>query len=397
MKTFEYRAIDVEGAPLRGRAWASTEVELDREFEQSGITLTSVKEVGGARARGKYKLKPRDLHQITTQLATVTAAGVPLVEGIQGIGARLRDENSRLLLEEVVTDLEAGEGLSGAMERHPKAFPVVYQSSVRAGEASGALDIVLIRLAKYLEWAQTMKSTTIQALIYPTILLFAISGLIGILLYFVLPRIMKIFPGGREDLPSQTQFVLGASDLLVNHIFVFGFLAVASVAGFIMAMKKPRGREIIHGLILKVPKFGSVASQIATSKFASTACTLQAAGCDVFTMLKISGTSCGNEAMARSFDRVTDYVRNGLTIADALERENKVDPLLIQMVSVGEKTGRLDTCLNRLVEYYDDEVPRTVKRFLAFFEPMMLIVAGGVVAFILLAALMPIFNLYESL
>lgn len=397
MKTFEYSAVNLDGESLSGRAWASSETELDRELESSGITLTSAKEVGGGKLRGRFRLKPRELHQITTQLATVTSAGVPIVDGLEGIGRRLASENARDLMEAIVRDLEAGEGLSCAMERHPSAFPTVYRSSVEAGEASGSLDTVLDRLAKYLEWAQTMKATTIQALIYPSILFFAIQGLIGVLLYFVLPRIMKIFPGGPEDLPAQTRFVMGASDFLVDNILVIGAGVVAGIVGFVFALKKDRGRELIHGVLLSLPKFGSVASQIATSKFASTASTLQAAGCDVFTVLKISGATCGNAAMAKSFERVTTSVRGGLTIADALERENKVDPLLIQMVSVGEKTGRLDHCLNRLVDYYDEEVPRTVKRFLSFLEPAMLIFAGGIVTFILLAALMPIFQLYETL
>ena len=397
MKSFEYSAIDLHGQTLTGNAWASSEVALDQELEESGATLISVKEASVARSRRRLKLKTRELHQITTQLATVTAAGVPIVEGVEGIGRRIGDENARILLEEVVRDLEAGEGLSNAMQHHPRAFPIVYRSSVEAGEASGSLDTVLGRLARYLEWAQTMKATTIQALIYPTILFFAINGLIAILLYFVLPRIIKIFPGGQQDLPAQTRFVMAASDFMVDHIVVLGAVGVALVVGTVLMHKREAGRACLHGMLLRIPKFGVVASQIATSKFASTASTLQAAGCDVFTVLRIAGVSCGNAAMASSFERVTEHVRNGLPIADALERENRVDPLLIQMVSVGEKTGHLDTCLNRLVDYYDEEVPRTVKRFLAFFEPMMLLFAGAVVTFILLAALMPIFQLYETL
>lgn len=398
MKTFEYTAVDVAGRPITGRAWATNEVALDAELERSGVTLTRAQEVTGtARRRRKHRLKPWTLHQITTQLATVTSAGVPIVEGIGGIARRVDRPETKHLLEEIVADLEAGEGLSGAMARHPEAFPVVYRSSVEAGEAAGALETVLLRLARYLEWSQNMRSTTVQALIYPSILLCAILGLIGILLYFVLPRIVKIFPGGQADLPLQTRIVMGASDFMVENAAVIAVCAVIAIVGFVVALRRDGGREFLHGLALKLPKLGSVARQIATSRFASTASTLQAAGCDVFTMLRISGATCGNAAMAKSFARATESVRNGARIADALEREARVDSLLIQMVSVGERTGQLDGCLGRLVDYYDTEVPRAVKRFLSILEPLMLLFAGAVVTFILLAALLPIFQLYESL
>ena len=397
MKTFEYVAIDLDGNAVVGRAWASNEVELDRELERDGVTLTSAQEVGGARKRGKHKLKPRALHQVTTQLATVTGAGIPIVEGLEGIQERMQDTATRELLSEMVADLQAGEPLSEVMERHPKAFPKVYRSSVEAGEASGALDEVLMRLAHYLEWSQSMRATTIQALIYPAILMFAITGLIGILLYFVLPRIVKLFPGGRDELPSETQLVMGMSDFMVAHIFeILGVIVACAVAVFI-ALRREGGRQFLHGCVLSLPKFGSVLGQISTSKFASTARTLQTAGCDVFTVLRIAGNACGNASLSASFARATEHVRNGSTIADALEREKHVDPLLTQMVSVGEKSGQLDQCLARLVEYYDEEVPRVVKRFLSFLEPAMLLGAGIVVTFILLAALMPIFKLYESM
>ncbi|MEM7517941.1 MAG: type II secretion system F family protein, partial [Planctomycetota bacterium] len=276
-------------------------------------------------------------------------------------------------------------------------FPGVYRASVEAGEASGALDLVLGRLGGYLEWTQSMRSTTVQALIYPMILCFAILGLILILLYFVLPRIMGIFPGGPEDLPAQTRFVLAASDFLRANGLVLLGVGIASAISFAVSFRTPGGKRFFHGLLLRVPKLGMVLAKIATSRFASTASTLQAAGCDVFKVLRIAGATCGNAAMAAGFERATERVRNGQTIADALEDARGVDPLLIQMVAVGEKTGRLDDCLNRVVEYYDQEVPRAVKRFISILEPLLLVVAGGVVAFILLAALMPIFKLYESL
>ncbi len=397
MKAFEYVAADPRGRRTSGTAWASGENELDSLLEAKGLVLTEAKVIADDRAVRRTRVKKAELINLTNQLATVTGAGVPLVEGLRGIGERLETEGGRRLVQEMVTGLEAGESLSNVMGSYPKAFPDVYRSSVAAGEEAGALERVLQRLASHLEWVRGMRATTVQALIYPVILCFAIFGLILVLLYFVLPRIVGMFPGGAEDLPAETRFVLAISNFLRDQwlpLLIGGSLAgVAAVFG----SRRPAGRRFLHRQLLRIPKLGTVASQIATSKFACTAGILQAAGCDVFTVLNVSSRCCGNAAMEAAFNRATERVKRGATISDALEQEPLMDSLLVQMVSVGERTGDLDRCLERLVKHYDDEVPRSVKRFLSLLEPALLLGAGGVVAFILLAALLPIFDLYESM
>jgi general secretion pathway protein F len=397
VKTFEYAATDAQGAVLRGRAWAASEVELDRELEGRGLTLTAAKAISGDATSRRLKLSRYDLLALTTQLATVTAAGVSLVDGLESIGERLESERARLLVGELVAALRSGESLSGAMERFPATFPEVYRSSVRAGEASGSLDTVLLRLAKYLEWSRGMRATTVQAMIYPGLLITALFGLVLVLLGFLLPRVLKLFPGGKESLPTETRIVLGASEFLRENALALGAGAVALAAAVTWLARQPYGKRFLHGWMLAIPRFGRVVQQLATSRFASTASILQSAGCDVFTVLNIAGSTCGNASMAACFARSTESVRKGATITQALERERYIDPLLTQMVNIGERTGQLDDCLTRLVAYYDEEVPRTVKRFLAFLEPAMLLAAGAVVAFILMAALMPIFKLYENI
>ncbi len=397
MNTYDYVAALADGTSIAGRAWAKSEVELDRDLEDKGLLLTSARVVSSARRARKLKISRQDLIALTTQLATVSAAGVRIVEGLSGIGERLPNAQSRLLVDEMVTALKQGVSLSEAMDRHPASFPVVYRASVRAGEASGAIDVVLSRLAKYLTWVRGMRATTVQAMIYPSILFFALFGLVLVLLYYVLPQIIGLFPGGREDLPSQTRAVLTVSDFLTANWLILLLGAGGVGAGLWASARHETGRELLSKALLYFPKFGNLARQIATSKFASTASILQKAGCDVFTVIGVSGQTCGNAALAAGFARVNESVRRGLTITQGLEREDRIDPLLIQLVSVGERTGDLEGCLGKLVEYYDEEIPRAVKRFLSFLEPAMLLVAGAVVAFILMAAIMPIFSLYETL
>lgn len=397
MKTYEYTAVAPNGDRVRSTTRARSEADLDREIEARGLLLAEARVVSGEGRKVDGRMTSSELLSFTTQLATVSGAGVPLVDGLRSIGARLEKPRSRELVADMVAGLSAGESLSDVMSRHPRAFPPVYRSSVVAGEAAGSLDTVLERLAKYLEWSRTMRATATHALIYPTILLGAITGLIVILLYFVLPRILKLFPGGAGDLPTETRIVLLASNFLRDNVLILSVVATAGTFAFFSWLRTPRGRLTFDGLLLRVPKLGAVQAQIATSRFASTAAILQAAGCDVFTVLNVAARACGNSAMEQAFGRATDSVRRGSTITDGLDREPRVDPLLKQMVGVGEKSGELDSCLERLVRYYDEEIPRTVKRFLAVVEPLMLILAGAIVAFILLAALMPIFRLYEKM
>jgi type II secretory pathway component PulF len=397
MNTYQYVAVGPRGDTQVGRQMAESEIALDRELEARGLCLTKAALVSSSRSARSRKLVHEDLISVTTQLAVVAGAGVHVVEGLEGIGARLERPASRAVIEDVVRSLRAGSMLSDAVDKHPRSFPSVYRASLRAAEVSGALDVVLGRVARYLEWTRGIRATTIQALIYPSILFCALSGLVLVLLYFVLPRIIGMFPGGREQLPSETRFVLAISDFLTGNWVALAVLAGAAFAGLTAMRRSERGREVFDRALLAIPKYGRVAQQIAISRFASTASVLQAAGCDVFTVLDVSGSTCGNAAITSAFARASQHVRRGQTITQALERESVVDPLLVQMVSIGEKTGELDMCLAKLVAYYDEEIPRTVKRFLSVLEPAMLLVAGFVVAVILLAALMPIFTLYETI
>jgi type II secretory pathway component PulF len=397
VKAFEYVAADANGGRITGTAWAADETELDLNLERDGLLLTRARKVTDAKKGRSTAVGREELINLTNQLSTVTSAGVPIVEGLAGIGPRLESRAGRQLVEEMVTALRTGESLSSVVAAYPRTFSSVYRSTVLAGEASGALDLVLTRLAAHLDWVRKIRATTIQALIYPAILLCAVFGLICLLLTFVLPRIIGLFPGGVEDLPMQTRIVIGASDFLRgNALWLLPALG-ATFVGLLWTWRNPRGRAALDSIVLRIPKLGSIANQLATTKFASSASILQSAGCDVFTILDVSASTCGNAAMARAFGRVAEAVRRGGTLSDALAAEPLADSLLVQMIDVGERTGRLDECLEKLVSHYDEEIPRRVKRFLALLEPTILLGAGVVVAFILLATLLPIFDLYDSM
>lgn len=397
VRAFEYVAADALGHAVSGVAWADDEFELDARLGGQGLVLTRARTVLDEKRMRPLALKSSELILLTTQLATVTAAGLPLLQGLQGIRARVPGQRSRRLLGEMISALESGQPLSTILERYPRAFPPVYRASVVAGEASGALDKVLVRMAAHLEWARGMRATTFQALIYPTLLAGALAGLIAILLFFLLPRIVTLFPAGSADLPSQTRFVLAVSATLRAHVWLLAGFGLALWTAVATLLRDARGRAWLDRRLLSLPVFGGVASALATSKFASTAAILQSAGCDIFTVLDVAARASGNAAMQAAFGRVRERVRRGEPLADSLAAEPLVDSLLIQLVAVGERSGDLDRCLERVAAHYDLEIPRIVRRMLSLLEPGLLVIAGVVVAFLLLAALLPMFQLMESI
>lgn len=397
MPTFEFVAAGPGGQRISGRERAESERALDAELERRGLVLTGAKPLDESKTSARCKLSRDQLVTLTTQLATVTGAGVPVVEGLEGIGERLTTPGSKALIERMLEGLRGGESLSEVMDAFPKAFPAVYRASVRAGEASGSLDAVLARMAKFLEWTRAMRATTAQALVYPSILLMAIGGLVVVLLYYVMPKLMTLFPPDATDLPWQTEVVLGASNVLRENALAFALGFVGFVVAAVTSWRRPGFQLFLDRFLLRIPRFGAVVNKLAMSRFASTAATLHAAGCNVFTVLQVSSETCGNSVLRAAFDRAIERVRKGVAISDALAEEPRVDPLLVQMVSVGERAGALEHTLSKLAEYYDDEVPRTVKRFLSLLEPLLLLGAGGLVSFILMAAVLPLFELYDNI
>lgn len=396
VKNWRYEAVGPEGR-VKGFMKASDEVDLDRSLAREGITLVSAKFIKAAPRKESHRMVGNDLVIFTTQLATVLGAGVPMVEGMRDLGKRMRTLASREVIEDVVRELEAGSSLSKALGSRPRSFPLIYRSSVQAGEMSGSMPEVLQRLAGHMEWTRSIRQATTQALVYPVILATAIMGLVITLVTFLVPRIVKMFPGGADELPWQTRQVLNVSNFLTGHwILLLGAIAAGAV-GFFMTLRTPKGRLWLSSRLLAFPRVGEVVRMFATAKFASTAGTLQNAGCSVADVIGLAGQSCGSTRMAHSFNRANDEVQRGATISEALGADPRMDPLLLQMVAVGERAGDLGGCLDKLSEHYDRELPRVVKWMLALLEPAMIVVGGMVVAYTLLAAFLPLLDMYDKL
>jgi len=393
MRTYEFVAVGANGATLKGREAAADEAQLDRELERRGAVLLRARV---ARSDGG-RLRPRELIAFTSQLAVTVEAGVPLLEALEGLARRSAREESRVVIERLGRALRGGVSLFEALEKEPLTFPPLYIHSIRAAEASGALAPLLLRLSKHLEWQQGVRGTVRQALIYPAFLGAALMGLVTLMLTFLIPRLAALYPGGRGDLPVPTQIVMGVSDVVRGFAPWLAVLFVAAVVALLFLRRVPRFVQATHRVLLAVPAIGPVVHQVATSRFAAIAATLQSAGCEIRLVIDIAAASCGNAALGAALRRVGQSAQRGSTLHEGLSKEPLVDPLLTQLVAVGEATGNLDGCLARLAAWYDEEVPRQVKRFIALLEPTLLLISAVVVGFLLLAALLPIFKLYETL
>ena len=396
-RLFDYMARRMDGTEVLGRATADGELELDRRLQQDGLTLIRSKPFKPGAGIESLRMPRQDLLAFTSQLATMVQAGLPLLQTLQHLAKHSRSKAASRIIQSILRQIEGGASLSLAFASHPGVFPNTYVAMVKSGEMSGRLPEVLRKQGKFLEWLREIKSTTKQALIYPTALCVAILGLVVILVTFLIPRLVGLFPGGHEDLPSQTKFVLAISDFVIGRWPLLVLGVVGAGVGFAILLRIQSTRVVLSHLLLRIPRLGNLMRMLAVARFCTTASALHSSGCEIVRTLQIAGDSCGNSYMRGCFQRVIETVRGGETISEGMRRVGDLDPYLVQLTTVGEESGRLGECLEFLAESYNTEVPRAVKWGLGLIEPVILIVGGVVVAFLLLAAILPIFKIYETL
>tara|TARA_R110002072_G_scaffold235480_2_gene393019 strand:- start:704 stop:1936 length:1233 start_codon:yes stop_codon:yes gene_type:complete len=396
-KLFEYKAMRVDGTAVVGRATAVGELDLDRLLQRDGLMLVKATPSKAGRGLEAMRMKRQELVAFTNQLATMIQAGVPLLQSLQHLAEHSRSKAARDVVQSVLRQIEGGASLSEAFEAHPGIFPGTYVAMVKSGEMSTSLPDVLRRQGKYMEWVREVQGITKQAMIYPTALSFAIVGLVVILITFLIPALVGLFPGGHEDLPIQTKFVMAISDFVRNNWILLASIVVTAGASFVVMLHVPSTRMMLSRTLLKLPRLGSLMEMLAVARFATTASALQQSGCNIVRTLEIAGDSCGSTYMTAKFRKVLESVRGGESISDGMRAAGDLDPYLVQLTSVGETSGRLGECLDFIADSYNAEVPRVVKWALGLIEPLVLIIGGVIVAFLLLAALLPIFKIYETL
>ena len=399
MPIYAYRAIYTDGRLMEGTLDVSDERELAHRLDGQGMLLTTAKKVKAATkaTRARARLTRKELITFTYNLETIYSSGIPLVEGLQDLATYAGNSATSAVARALAEDIESGSDLSEAMQRHTRAFPLVYQSVVKAGESAGEPGPVLRSLADYYAWLAEMRATALRALTYPAVLGLAVCGLIVMLLTFLVPRILKQLTRANAEVPLPTKVLMTCSNFLVDNAVILLCAAGAVVIGFVILRRAPRGRLLIDTLKLKIPVLGPVTAKIGAARFTSTVAMLYRAGIGTVEALESAEHVVGNAVVAQGIRQAREAVVRGETLTEALSATGAFQPLVVRMISLGEQTGTLGEALDRVNSFYDREIPQTIKTVLSLLEPAMIIVAGLAVGFILLCTFLPIFEMISSL
>jgi type IV pilus assembly protein PilC len=360
--------------------------------------IDSIADAGAdSRAGGRFKkIKPKSLQIFSRQFATMIDSGMNVVGALVILEQSTTDTVLAEVLVAVREDVESGLLLSEAMAAHPKVFNRLYVAMVEAGEAAGILDIVLDRVAIQIEKEQKIKRRVKSAMVYPVItMVFATLVLIAMLL-FIVPVFVKIFAQLHGNLPTMTQYVMHASDLLRNYWFIIFPLMGGTVYGLLRYKKTEPGRQKWDRIRLRIPmKIGETARKIAIARFSRTLSTLVAAGVDIIKAIEITGQASGNYVIEEALSTVKTTVREGSTIAQPLIENPVFPPMVSQMVRIGEETGELEKMLGKVADFYEDEVDAAIDGLSAMIEPLMMIMVGAMVGVILIAMYLPMFKMLK--
>ena len=395
---FRCRLGTAGGEIIEGIYVADSETRLRRELEEKGLFVLSLQRRGGlpnlARAGGqRRRISRQEFLVFNQELATLLKAGMPLVQSLDILRQRVANATFKAVLDDVYDKVKSGTGLSDAFGAHGDLFPPVYAASLMAGERSGNLDSVIRRYVAYEKVIGAVKKRTISALIYPLILTLMMLGLIAIIVLRVVPSFSAFYENFDRELPLSTRIIVGFSDALVANFWLIVIAIVGTVVGVLAWVRQPGQRERLDRMLLEVPWAGTTVRKFATAQMARTLGTLLGGGIPLVNALEIVNRSMSNRHMARELEEITGRVREGESFAAAMLKRHVFPDVAVKMVEVGEQTGALQEMLNSLADFYDEEIETEVARFITIIEPVLLIVMGLVIALVVIALYLPLFEL----
>ncbi len=449
MAIYQYEALDSSGAPKTGKVEAETSEDAIQEIRGQGLFPTSVtqdegsgksggrlskkgkgaskkkakktgKKGGGKQksAKGKKEgkgginlaipsiggVKVKLLTQFTRQLSTLQDAGLPLLRSLQILEQQQKPGKLKSILGSVVEDVESGSTLSDSFAKHPKGFDRLYCKMVAAGEVGGVLDIILQRLANFMEKAARLRARIKGAMIYPIVVIIIAVLIVTGIMYFVIPKFQAIFQDFDIELPGLTNFLIAASEWVAGGqpgqtipgwaiVFASPFVLFAL---FKLLRRTKFGRAMFDWLVLKIPVVGELAEKTTVARFTRTLGTLVAAGVPILEAINITRDTCGNWVFERALQRVHDSIREGEPFATPLRESKVCDSIVVNMIDVGEETGDMDVMLMKIADNYDEEVDVAVQSLLSLLEPMLIVVLGGIVGTIVLALFLPLVKMIQS-
>lgn len=411
MPIYEYKGLNQRGKVASGVLDADSPRALKERLFKDGIFLSEFIETrGGAEVRrvGQQQTGSREVKlsflqsvkvlevaEVTRQLATLIRSGIQVTEAIGAIAEQLENPLFKKILSDVKRQVSEGSTLANALKKHPKVFSELYVNMVGSGETSGTLDVVFERLAEVTESQVRLRSKVTSALVYPVIMLILSAGIVLLMMVFVIPKMKELLEQMGKELPGVTKFLMGTSDLVRDYWYILFLLTVGGVFLFRRWKDSEKGKPKWHDFQLRMPLFGKLFREMGVARFARTLATLLAAGVPILNALTIVQNVIGNVVLGKVIEQARDAVKEGQPIAEALKRSKQFPPMVCHMIAVGEKSGQLEEMLGNVANSYELQVEQKVSRLTATLEPLMIIMMGLVVGFMVISIILPMMDMSQ--
>ena len=390
---FRWEGRDKKGKRLKGRSLAPDEAALRADLRRQGIAPSKIRKQSNAMRKGG-RVNAMDIAVFSRQLATMLAAGIPLVQGFEIVGAGHEKPSMQKLILDIKSDIEAGTSLHEALAKHPLYFDDLYVNLVEAGEQAGALEGLLDKIASYKEKTEAIKKKVKKALFYPAAVLAVAIIVTIILLIFVIPQFEALFKGFGADLPAFTQMVINLSKFVQHNGIYLAVVIAGAIFAFIYFYKRSRKmRQMLDRLSLKLPIIGPILNKAAIARYARTLSTMFAAGVPLVEALESVSGACGNIVYEDAVMRMRDEVATGQRLQRAMENTGLFPNMVVQMIAVGEESGALDTMSGKVATFYEEDVDAAVDSMSSLLEPLIMAILGVLVGGLVIAMYLPIFKL----
>lgn len=398
MPVFGYKGKTLGGAAVSGELQAKSQTELQKILRSNKILVSSItRKSSPINIRMGGRIKKVHISRFTRQFATMIGAGLPLIQCLEILSQQSDSQQLREIIDKVRQSVQSGSTLADALSRHKKAFDDLYVSMVDAGEIGGALDQILLRLAAYREKADALARKVKGALAYPSVIVTVAIGVTFVMLTYIVPIFAKMFQGLGAELPGPTQMVLNLSAFLKGNILTGLILFVALFIFYRWYSKTDKGRLLIDKVKLRTPLLGSLLRKTAISRFTRTLGTLIQSGVSILDALEITAKTAGNRVIHDAIKRSVVSIAEGETITHPLKETGVFPPMVTQMIAVGEKTGGLDEMLQKIADFYDEEVDAAVAALTSIIEPVIIVLMGLVIGGILIAMYLPMFEIIGAI
>jgi type IV pilus assembly protein PilC len=413
MPTYKFEALDTTGGEVKDTISALSEEEAQQKIKQMGYFVTKITELVDKKKREKAKkdtqrrrrrrsltiggVSTKQLCTFTRQFSVLQDAGLPVLRSLKILEGQMKSGVLKNALWDVVEDVESGSTLSEAFAKHPKCFDRLYVNMIKAGEAGGALEVIMQRLADFKERAQSLKRRIIGAMVYPIAVITVAVLILTFIMIYIIPKFEKIFKDFDMKLPWLTQQLMAVSRWFVNYWYVLPLIPLSIWLLIKLIRLSKVGNYIMDRLYLWVPIVGTVIEKSTVARTMRTLGTLVSSGVPILEALSIVRETTNNAVYERMYLRVYESIREGETIAQPLKESRLVDDMVVNMIDVGEETGELDTMLNKIADVYDEEVNVLVESLISLLEPIMIVVLGGIVGTIVVALFLPMIKLMEGL